>query len=32
MNEDLPVTVKTEFETEVDNLSKYFNAIIIKEE
>ena len=32
MNEDLHVTVKTEFETEVDNLSKYFNAIIIKEE
>jgi len=31
INEDQHITVKTEFETEVENISKYFNATIIKE-
>jgi hypothetical protein len=30
INEDQPITVKTEFETQVENISKYFNATIIK--
>ncbi len=31
INKDQPITGKTEFETEVENTSKYFNATIIKE-